>query len=214
MAVRLLIGSGLALLLASACGGGTPVEPSPSGRATGVWVGHSTLATVSGGECVGDLLRDRIGDREMFAAPLVQTGNHVEATVSYQGNETACAYSGSAQGTDIQLTFTSCRVAEVRSLQCGSGQTREIRLVSGQIAARADNGTGTGSDTTIWNVLIPGTTTSVGTLSVTATFIWNELGLPASDFHIFDGSVRPGYVDGTTVIPADDEPFCVECGWF
>ena len=52
------------------------------------------------------------------------------------------------------------------------------------------------------------------TLTTSAAFTWNELGLPSSDFHVFDGSVRPGYVDGTTVIPDETEPFCVECGWF
>ena len=211
--MRLLTGSGAALLLACACGSGTPAEPSPN-RVTGVWVGNATLSTVTGGECVGDVLRGKIGSRDVFAAPVVQTGNGVEATVTYQGNETACAYSGGAQGTDLQVSLTSCRVVVVRSLQCGNGETREIRLTSGRITARAANGSGSGSDATTWNVLVPGTATSVGTLSLTATFTWNELQLPASDFHVFDGSVRPGYVDGTTFIPADDEPFCVECGWF
>jgi hypothetical protein len=180
----------------------------------GVWVGHSTLSLVEGGGCVGDTLRERIGRRDMFAAPVVQSADTVEATVTYQGNTTACAYSGRAQGSDVQLTLSSCRVEEVRELPCAGGGLREIRLVSGRITARADNGAGGGSDTTTWNVLLPGTTTSVGTLSLTSTFTWNVLRLPSSDFHVFDGSVRPGYVDGTTVIPADDEPFCVECGWF
>jgi hypothetical protein len=216
MSVRVLssIGAGLTLVLACSCGSGSPAEPSALERVSGVWVGRSTLSSVSGGECVGTMLRERIGSRDMFAAPMVQSDDHVEATVTYQGNKTACAYSGGAQGTNIQLTLTSCRVDEVRSMQCGGGESREIRLVSSRITARADNGTGNGNDTTTWNVLLPGTTTSVGTLSLTATFTWNELTLPSSDFHIFDGSVRPGYVDGTTVIPADSEPFCLDCGWF
>lgn len=214
MRVLASIGAGPALVLACSCGSGSAAGPSAVERVSGVWVGQSTLSSVSGGECVGTMLGEKIGGRDMFAAPMVQTGSHVEATVSYEGNKTACAYSGGRQGADIELTLTSCRVDEVRSMRCDNGESREIRMMSGRITARADNGTGSGSDTTTWNVLVPGTTTSVGTLSLTATFTWNELALPSSDFHIFDGSVRPGYVDGTTVIPADSEPFCLECGWF
>src|SRR5262245_61130843 len=207
--VRLLIVPGLMALLTCSCGGGTPAEPTAPVRVSGVWVGHSTLATVSGGACVGDLLRGRIGARDLFAAQLVQSANDLEAGVTYQGNKIACEFSGSAQGVDVQLTLRSCRVGQVLSLDCGGGELREIEMRSRRIVARADNGTGTGSDTSTWDVRIPGSTAAVGTLSLTATFTWNVLRLPPSDFHVFDGSILPGYVDGTVTIPAEAEPFCV-----
>ena len=202
------------MVLVSACSGGDPVAPATVARVSGVWVGHSTLTSASGGECVGDLLSERIGGRDLFAAHILQSGSRLDAGVTYQGNATSCEFSGDLQGTSLDLTLTSCRAGRVRTLQCKGGELRELELLTRRIAARASNSTGTGSDTSTWRVRLPGTSASLGTLSMSATFTWNELGLPSSDFHVFDGSVRPGYVDGTIAIPDETEPFCVECGWF
>jgi len=40
-----------------------------------------------------------------------------------------------------------------------------------------------------------------------------QLGLPASNFHNFTGTIEPGYQDGVITIGAP-EPFCTQCGWF
>ena len=202
------------MLIACSCGGGDPVGPDTAVRVSGVWVGHSTLMSASGGECAGDLLRERIGGRDMFVAHIIQSGSSLDAGVTYEGNAMSCEFSGGLQGNNLDLSLTSCRSERVRTLQCPGGTDRELELLSRRITARATNGTGNGTDTWTFSVRAPGTSASLGTLSLTGSFIWNELGLPSSDFHIFDGSVRPGYVDGTIVIPADTEPFCVECGWF
>jgi hypothetical protein len=63
-------------------------------------------------------------------------------------------------------------------------------------------------------VLSAGSPTSIGSVTLSAQFVWNPLGIPHSDFHVFDGSVRPGYVDGNIVIPEEVNPFCEKCGWF
>ena len=202
------------MLVACSCGGGTPVAPATAARVAGVWVGHSTLTSASGGECAGDLLGERIGDRDLFAAHVIQSGNSLDAGVTYEGNAMSCEFSGGVQGTSLDLTLTSCRAGRVRTLQCKGGALRELELLSRRLVAGASNGTGSGTDTSTFSVKVPGSAAPVGTLSLTASFTWNELGLPSSDFHIFDGSVRPGYVDGTIVIPDETEPFCVECGWF
>ena len=209
-----LLALGVAIVVACSCGGGDPVAPDTVTRVAGVWVGHSTLVSASGGECAGDLLRERIGGRDLFAAHIIQSGSSLDAGVTYQGNAMSCEFSGGLQGTTLDLTLTSCRSERVRTLQCTGGAVREIELLTRRIAGRASNGTGSGTDAWTFSVKAPGASSSLGTLSLTASFIWNELGLPSSDFHIFDGSVRPGYVDGTTVIPDETEPFCLECGWF
>jgi len=59
-----------------------------------------------------------------------------------------------------------------------------------------------------------GSTAPVSTLTLSAEFRWNMLGIPHNDFHVFDGSVLPGYVDGNIVIPEEVNPFCEKCGWF
>ena len=68
--------------------------------------------------------------------------------------------------------------------------------------------------TTTWNVLTPGSAPPLDVLTVSAAFTWNVLGIPHSDFHIFDGSVVPGYVDGVVTILEEPNPFCDKCGWF
>ena len=214
---RSLAGVLLAALFAFACGGGggSAVAPTPpSSSATGVWSGHATLESVSGGECVGTLLGGRVGSRDIFAAQVVVSGSDLQAGVTYQGNQIACEFSGTSQGTSLSMTTNACRVGQVLSLQCSGGVMREIELRSRRIEATADNGFGTGSDRTTWDVRVPGNAASVGTLSVTATFTWNRLGIPWTDFHVFDGSILPGYVDGTVTIPADTTPFCEPCGWY
>jgi hypothetical protein len=202
------------MLVACSCGGGDPVAPDTVARVSGVYVGHSTLTSASGGECAGALLSERIGARDVFAAHILQSGSSLDAGVTYQGSAMSCELSGALQGNNLDLTLTSCRSGRTRTLQCTGGALRELELLSRRLVARASNGTGSGSDTWTFSVKVPETSTSVGTLSLTASFTWNELGLPSSDFHVFDGSVRPGYVDGTIVIPDETEPFCVECGWF
>jgi hypothetical protein len=62
--------------------------------------------------------------------------------------------------------------------------------------------------------MVAGTTTPVAVLTLSAEFRWNALGIPHSDFHVFDGSILPGYVDGVVVIPEEVNPFCEKCGWF
>ena len=201
------------MLVACSCGG-DPVGPDTAVRVAGVWVGHATLTSASGGECAGERLGERIGGRDQFVAHVIQSGSSLDTGVTYQGNAMSCEFSGGLQGTSLDLTLTSCRSGRVLTLQCKGGELRELELLTRRIAARAINGTGSGTDTSTFSVKVPGTSASLGTLTTSAAFTWNELGLPSSDFHVFDGSVRPGYVDGTTVIPDETEPFCVECGWF
>ena len=118
------------MLVACSCGGGTPVAPATAARVAGVWVGHSTLTSASGGECAGDLLGEKIGGRDLFAAHVIQSGNSLDAGVTYEGNAMSCEFSGGVQGTSLDLTLTSCRSGRVRTLQCKSGALRELELLS------------------------------------------------------------------------------------
>lgn len=210
--VRRLFTLCLAGLLLSSCGG-SPASPSDE-RVSGVWLGHSTLTAASGGECVGARLQAATGGRDVFAAPIGQTGSQLVARVAYQGNGTECAFAGSAAGEAVSLSMTSCRLGRVLSVRCSDGALRDIEMVTNRIAARASNGTGGGTETSTWSVSPPGGATSLGVLTVTATFTWNVLRLPNSDFHVFDGSILPGYVDGVITIPEEPNPFCLLCGWF
>jgi hypothetical protein len=204
----------LGAILASSCASPPPTAPS-AGQVAGAWVADSTLVTVSGGECVGAALQAATGRRDVFLAALAGA-SAIDATITSQGNGTSCAYAGSNSNGALSLKLTTCQQSRVLNMVCSSGDRRDLQLVSGAITANANStlGTGAGTDTSTWNVLVAGSAQSVGVLSLTASFNWIFLGLPASNYHVFTGTVFPGYADGTITIPADPYPWCQLCGWF
>ena len=201
-------------LIVSSCGSSSATGPSEATRVSGAWIGHATLTSVSGGECVGSTLATAIGSRDIFSARVQQTGNDIAASVTYQGNRTSCLYRGSTSNQALSLKFSSCTEGRIDAFVCASGDVRRLEVVDSQLTAQNDNRTGTGTDTTTLNVFAPGSALPVGVLTVSSQFQWNMLGIPHDDFHIFDGSILPGYVDGTVIIPEDPSPFCTKCGWF
>ncbi len=196
-----MIATVLGTAVAAACSSPPPAAPA-AGQVSGAWVANTTLTTASGGECIGADLRNLPGRRDVLLAALAGEST-ISATITSQGNGTSCAYSGSnANG--------------VLNVSCSTGDRRDVQLVAGTLQAQADSrvGTGSGSDTTTWNVFAAGSQQPVGVLSVTEAFTWVYLGLPPSDYHTFTGTVFPGYADGTISIPADPNPWCLPCGWF
>ena len=173
---------------------------------------HATLTAVSGGACVGDVLRASIGNRDIFAALIQQSNTSITATVTSQGNQTSCAYTGTASGATVNLSLTSCQAGRA-TVRCADGTRYDLQLIGDRITAQASSA-GPGTSTSTWNVLAPGGTAPAAVLTLSAEFRWNMLGIPHSDFHVFDGSVLPGYVDGVIVIPEEVNPFCEKCGWF
>jgi hypothetical protein len=212
MVVRCLVLLGA--LLVAACGGSSPAAPSAAPRVSGAWIGHSTLTMVSGGECVGSTLAAAVGSRDIFSARVQQTDSELAASVTFQGNQTSCLYRGRTTNEAVSLDFASCPAGRKESFVCSSGATRQLEIVGSRVAAQNTGRTGTGTETTTINVYAPGNATPVGVLTVSSQFIWNMLGIPHDDFHIFDGSILPGYVDGIVIIPEDPNPFCTKCGWF
>src|SRR5688572_30474841 len=174
---------------------------------------HATLTSVSGGACVGSALQASIGNRDIFAALIQQSNTSLSATVNSQGNQTSCSYTGSASGSTVTLNLSSCQAGRVLAFRCADGTRYDLQLVTDRITAQASSA-GPGTSTGTWNVMPAGTTSQVSTLTLSAEFRWNLLGIPHNDFHVFDGSVLPGYVDGIVVIPEEVNPFCEKCGWF
>jgi len=205
-----LVGS----LLVTSCGGSSPASPSGEERVSGAWIGHSTLTSVSGGECVGVALQGAVGSKDVFSARIQQSGNDLAASLTYQGNGTSCLYTGQSGKAGVDLTLVSCPAGRVEAFRCADGTTRLLDVSAARVAARVSNGIGAGTETTTWNVFAPGGTAPIGVLTTTAEFSWKVLGIPHDDFHIFDGSILPGYVDGVTIIPEEPNPFCTKCGWF
>ena len=204
----------LGSLLVSSCGSSSsPTSPSPP-RVSGAWIGNSTLTSVSGGECVGSTLGAVVGSRDIFSARIQQTDNQLAASVTYQGNRTSCLYRGSTSNEVIDLNFSSCPAGRVETFVCTGGAVRQLEIVNTRVFAQNTGRAGRGTETTTMNVFAPGNASPLGVLTVSSQFRWNMLGIPHDDFHIFDGSILPGYVDGVTIIPEEPNPFCIKCGWF
>jgi hypothetical protein len=203
-----------AVFVAASCASPPPAAPSAT-QVAGAWIANSTLAAASAGECVGADLGNAIGRRDVFLTALAGEST-MNATITSQGNGTSCAYAGSNAAGSVSLTLTQCQSARVLNVQCSSGGRRELQLAAASLQARADSrvGSGTGTQVSTWNVTVSGTSQQVGVLQVTETFAWVYLGLPSSDYHVFTGTVFPGYADGTITIPADPSPWCLQCGWF
>jgi hypothetical protein len=203
-----------AFVWAAACGG-SPIAPSPSSVA-GAWLANSTLTAASGGECVGAALQAGVGSRDVFMAAIKQSSSALEATLTSTGNGTSCAFSGTAANGSLTLNLTTCQVGRVAGVKCAGGVVRDLQLATETVTATgsAAAGNGGGTDTSTWNVTAAGSGTPVGVLNLTASFTWVFLGVPSSDYHVFTGTIFPGYADGTISIPADPNPFCSRCGWF
>ena len=201
-------------LLVSSCGSSSPSSASETPRVSGAWIGNSTLTSVSGGECVGSTLASAIGSRDVFSARIQQTDTDLAASLTYEGNRTSCVYRGSAINQSISLNMASCPDGQIETFVCSNGDVRRLEIADSRVSVQNDNRTGRGTDTTTLNVYSAGSTIPLSTLTVTSQFLWNILGIPHNDFHIFDGSILPGYVDGTVIIPEESTPFCTKCGWF
>jgi hypothetical protein len=204
----------LVALFVSSCGSSSPTTPSSSPPVYGAWIGNSTLTSVSGGECVGSTLGAAVGSRDIFSARIQQDDSELAASLTYQGNRTSCVYRGNTANAALNLNSTSCPAGRIETFVCSNGDVRQLEIVGTRVSAQNSGTTGTGTDTTTLNVYAAGSSSPVGVLTVSSEFRWNVLGIPHNDFHIFDGSILPGYVDGLIIIPEDTIPFCTKCGWF
>ena len=174
---------------------------------------HATLTSVSGGACVGSALQSSIGNRDIFAAHIQQSNSALTATFTSLGNQTSCAYTGTVAGTTVNLSLTTCQAGRVAAFRCADGTLYDLQLAGDRVTGQASSGA-PGTSVSTWNVLSAASAAPVAVLTLSAEFRWNMLGIPHSDFHVFDGSVLPGYVDGNIVIPEEVNPFCEKCGWF
>jgi hypothetical protein len=175
---------------------------------------NSTLVSASGGECVGATLTAADRPRDIFTTALRQNGSTLEATIASPANGTSCAYAGTVDGSSLVMHLTSCQTARVTAVRCANGARRDLQLTSGTIVATVNGqSSASGGETSTWSVFETGGATSIGGLTLTARFSWNFLGLPPSDYHVFTGTIFPGYADGTISIEGTDT-FCLPCGWF
>ena len=120
----------------SSCGSSSPTTPSSSPRVSGAWIGHSTLTSVSGGECVGSTLAAAVGSRDIFSARIQQNESELAASLTYQGNRTSCVYRGSTANGALNLNFTSCPAGRIETFVCSNGDVRQLEIVGTRVTAQ------------------------------------------------------------------------------
>jgi hypothetical protein len=161
----------LALSCVSACAGNSPAGPSlgQAAQVGGSWSGTATTASVSGGECFAGLLQTAVGGSGPIVMTLTQNGSSVSATIGGGDSATTYTYAGSVGSSALTLSGT-CSGCDGVGVQCPTGALRDLKLQSSNLTATVNGNTMSGSEVETYNVLVSGTTTSVGAISITDTF--------------------------------------------
>ena len=117
------------------------------------------LTSVTGGECVGDDLRTRVGSLDVGTLTLSQKDADVTAIVRSATTGLECTYQGGASIESFAVSSRSCDTAKIL-FGCSSGQARILELVRSTITASITGTTTTGTVATSYNVFAPPTGTS------------------------------------------------------
>jgi hypothetical protein len=161
---------------AVSCGsssGASPATPTPAvPQISGEWLGEETVATLDGGECLAaPLQKDLVGFPGQFTGTFTQSGSAVTASLDIDHTGAVCNYSGTISGTSLTLEMTGCTPTHTQPVSCPGGGTRDLVLLAEHVTASiaADRMTGTFEETD--NILVSGSTTSVGTLAARGPFL-------------------------------------------
>ena len=136
--------------------GETPTSPTANqtsfivGQFAGTWTGATVPVRVSGGECVGDDLRNSAPGLDQGTVSLTQTSADVTAIVRSETTGLTCQYQGNASATGFAASAVSCDKEIL--FQCSTGQSRVLRPVGSTFTATQNGITATGTVTTTYNV--------------------------------------------------------------
>ena len=172
-------------LSGAACSGGgsgNPAAPTPAPgptptpivtRAEGVWTGINQSMSVDGGECVGAALALMADGETAFTLEVAQSGSTLTAVSTAPIPGLPTNYSGTAGAGTISLT-AAYSVEWVRGFPCLNGLERDVESVSDTITMTVSDDTGTVTAAQTYSVFVAGTTTRVGTMTITSSFPVNR----------------------------------------
>ena len=146
----------------------------PTGRkvadVAGEWMFTARQTSISGGECVGALLQSTIGTVDSGTLSISQTGNVLSATSRSSSTGVFCTYQGTAGMSSIALSRTDSDAAVFTQIRGAHGALLDLRLQAHSVNLTVNGRSGSGTSTSIWNVLISGSSTKVGILISTNSF--------------------------------------------
>jgi hypothetical protein len=158
-------------LVAAGCGSSSDATTAPSiAQVAGVWRGTTRVLTVTGGECFAASLQVFVGSTRTASAAMTQTGSTLNVTITDPDRGYSCAYTGTTGASTIQLTATSCGGFDSTGAPCATGALRDLRLQTSRIDATVSGTSMTGTEVDTLSVNVSGTTTPVGTLTMTSDF--------------------------------------------
>ena len=156
-------------LVTAGCGSSSPTAPTIA-QVAGVWRGTTRVSSVSGGECFATAFQAAVGSVTTASAAVTQSGSTLNVTITDPSSGASCTFTGTAGETAIQLTVTGCTASDSIGARCPNGAVRDIRLQTASINATVNGNTMTGTEGETYNVNVGGTSSPVGTLTVTSTF--------------------------------------------
>ena len=157
----------------SACGASSssPARPSPPTDISGAWLGELTLTTFEGGECLAAAFHDITGLPGQFNASLAQSGSHVTATMDIGHTGAVCSCDGSIDGNQLVLNATSCAGPKNVAIPCPNDSLRGLLPEAASLRATVGDNRVDGRAIEDDNVVLSGTSTSLGHFTGVSSFI-------------------------------------------
>lgn len=170
MRLALLI---IATVLLAACGDdgpSTPTSPTPStAQVGGVWSFTSTVQSVSGSDCLVDVLRRAVGLSATATVSVTQTGSNLTATVAYPNSAYSCRYDGSVGSSSFSLTLRSCDFAYY-GVRCSNGALRDYEPSTENIQGTVSGASMSGTSVSAANVYSGTNGAYLGQITQTESF--------------------------------------------
>lgn len=156
-------------LLAGSCtGSSTPSTPTvTTAQIGGVWRGTATTSSVVGGECLASTFASTVGGTSQISTAFTQTGSSVSATLTVTSSGSNLTYSGTVGQSAISMTWSTCSACNLVSARCPTGTAqRDFKIQTGAFNGTVTGNTITGTESESYNVYVAGTSTTVGTMTI------------------------------------------------
>jgi hypothetical protein len=174
----LVVAVAVSAIACSGGGGSNPAAPTPAptptptpvvAQAAGVWTGVDQSMSVAGGECVGEALALWVNRDAAYSLDVKQSGGSLTAFSESWLWGLPTYYTGTADPGSISLSANSSDWW-VRGYSCLHGGQRDVQLVSDTVRMTVSDNAGTVTAAQTYNVFIAGTTTGVGSMTITSSF--------------------------------------------
>jgi hypothetical protein len=180
----------VSVFLVSACDHRGPTAPSPSPvpsspvpvppvPVTDVWNITVHLATVAGGECVGETMQSQVGVPQSYSLSTTSKGSAVDVTLRSASGDYACTFPARAEsdgfttfGVNAWYSCTTSLVAQ--DFVCANGIRRDMMRLGENISGRISGNEIRGRWNVSWVVMEAGRGNDIAGMETTAQYTGNR----------------------------------------